>query len=124
MDHLRNAPIGVYSMLKTVKLPEEKFSFKRYSWTSWSSPAGIAHLDPSLTNVYGDDLPHVETLEFYFRRVQPSMWAAGTASHILANLEKALVPFCPAAALRMYYLIPALAMDGGGPGGVVECRTA
>ena len=51
------------------------------------------------------------------------MWAAGTASHILANLEKALVPFCPAAALRMYYLIPALAMDGGGPGGVVECRT-
>ena len=52
------------------------------------------------------------------------MWAAGTASHILANLEKALVPFCPAAALRMYYLIPALAMEGGGPGGVVECRTA
>ena len=124
VSHLRNAPIGVYSMLKAVKLPEEKFSFKRYSWTSWSSPAGIAHLDPSLTNVYGDDLPHVETLEFYFRRVQPSMWAAGTASHILANLEKALAPFCPAAALRMYYLIiPALAMEGVARAGV-QCRPA
>ena len=96
------------------KAPCEAILF-RNSCTIFNSPAGIAHLDPSLPNVYGDDLPHVETLEFYFWRVQPSMWAAGTASHILANLEKALAPFCPAAALRMFYLIiPALAMEGGG----------
>ena len=86
---------------------------------SFSLPAGIAHLDPGLANVDGNDLPHVESLRFHFWRVQPSMWAVGTVSHTLANLEKALAPFCPSA-LRMYYLIPALAMEGGGPGGLVE----
>ena len=56
-------------------------------------PAGVAHLDPSLADVDGNDLPH-DLIWIFFWRNQPSMWASGTASHTLAILEKALAPFC------------------------------
>ena len=78
-------------------------------------PAGIAHLNPRLANMDGYNLSHFEFQRIFLLGwcVKPSMWAQGTASW--SHTEELVLRKHiggAATALRIYYLILALAAWG------------